>query len=68
MGRELAAVADVVVLIGKNAPDILRGLTSAGYRGTLYVVRGLEDAKHVFATRLGGISVLLIQNDLPDNY
>ncbi len=68
LGRELAAVADVVVLIGKNAPDIRRGLTSAGYRGTLFVVRGLEDAKHVFATGLGGVSVLLIQNDLPDNY
>ena len=68
LGRELAAVADVAIAIGPNAADIERGLASAGYLGKLYVARNLEDAKRLFATVLDGVSVLLIQNDLPDNY
>lgn len=68
LGRELAAVADVAIAIGPNAADIESGLASAGYLGKLYVARDLEDAKRLFATVLDGVSVLLIQNDLPDNY
>lgn len=68
LGRELAAVADVAIAIGPNAADIERGLASAGYLGKLYAARDLEDAKRLFATALDGASVLLIQNDLPDNY
>ena len=68
LGHELAAVADIAIAIGPNAADIERGLASAGYLGKLYVARDLEDAKRLFATALDGASVLLIQNDLPDNY
>ena len=68
LGRALADVADVAIVIGPNSADIERGLARAGYLGKLFFARDLEDAKALFTTVLDGVSVLLIQNDLPDNY
>lgn len=68
LGRQIAQVADVAIAIGPNAADIVRGIKSADFRGKLYVARDIAEAKELFATVLGGVGALLIQNDLPDNY
>lgn len=68
LGAQLVGVVDVAIVIGPNADAIERGAREARFCGQLYRAADLEEAKRLFATALDGVSVLLIQNDLPDNY
>jgi UDP-N-acetylmuramyl pentapeptide synthase len=68
LGRRAAEVFDVVLLIGKRARAIKRGLEHAGFKGETAVYGSLAEAQEDFKHRLDPGDVLLIENDLPDNY
>ena len=70
-GRQAAAVCDYVVLVGeKRAVPIKRGLIEAGYPEEKIFVAGTIGAAmdHVHALNTDKKKVMLLENDLPDNY
>ncbi|MDE5616432.1 MAG: UDP-N-acetylmuramoyl-tripeptide--D-alanyl-D-alanine ligase, partial [Clostridia bacterium] len=69
LGESIASVADVAILIGINKENIRLGMLSEGYCDkNIYTVSHLDDAKNIFSAMLKKGDVLLLQNDLPDNY
>jgi UDP-N-acetylmuramoyl-tripeptide--D-alanyl-D-alanine ligase len=70
-GKMAAAVCDFVVLVGPRVTgSVLAGLKDAAYpEGKIFVA---EDAASAFlkvnAIGTGGQKIVLIENDLPDNY
>lgn len=69
LGREIAFVADIAVLIGPHADDMREGALSAGMAdGAVFVKKNLAEAQQLFAEIMRKGDVLLIENDLPDNY
>lgn len=69
-GKEMAKAADIAILIGKKRSEpILKGLLSAGFpKENAHVVASLDEATVLLGqtTQMG--DVVLIENDLPDNY
>ena len=65
-----AAIADYVFLVGaKQTEPIARGLASAGYDPTrLTIVEDVKDAIARAYALPGTHKVILLENDLPDNY
>ncbi|MBD5086916.1 MAG: hypothetical protein HDT32_06155 [Clostridiales bacterium] len=69
LGESIAKVADIAILIGINRENIRLGMISEGYCDkNIYLVTHLDDAKEIFSAMLKKGDVLLLQNDLPDNY
>lgn len=69
LGTEIAATADIAVLIGPYADDMREGALSVGMRdGDIYVEKNLPEAQELFAKILRRGDVLLIENDLSDCY
>lgn len=68
VGRELARHADCVILVGRNARYVGRGLEQAGYKGEVVRFRDLKGAQKHFKEILRTGDALLLQNDLPDVY
>lgn len=69
LGECIARVADIAILIGINKENIRLGMLSEGYCDkNIYLVTHLDDAKDIFSAMLKKGDVLLLQNDLPDNY
>lgn len=71
-GKNAAAVCDYVVLVGKKqAIPIKAGLVDAKYdENKIFVADNINQAlEHVYAVSSGGKKkVVLLENDLPDNY
>ena len=71
-GAYAAAVCDYVILVGKKqAGPIREGLLSAGYpEDKIYVAEALNDAiTRAYGVNAGGREkVILLENDLPDNF
>jgi len=69
-GVRIAEVADKVIVVNEiNRTSILDGLKSQKFDDkSIFTVANLEEAKSVYAGLLKSGDVLLIQNDLPDNY
>ena len=71
-GYDASKVCDYVALVGeKQTKPILDGLLSAGYdREKIYVAKDLGDAMSaVYSLTSGGKrKIILLENDLPDNY
>jgi len=71
-GAYAAAVCDYVILVGKKqAGPIREGLLSAGYpEDKIYVADALGDAiTRAYGVNAGGREkVILLENDLPDNF
>ena len=68
-GRAMAAVADIAILVARNAPAIQKGLLEAGFPQDNLIVTGrLSEATAALGriTRIG--DVVLFENDLPDHY
>lgn len=69
-GRQAAEAADYIILVGeKQAKPIKEGILEKGYQEeNLYVAKNLNEA----ITKMNEIakenSVILLENDLPDNY
>lgn len=69
LGRMLAQVADMVMLVGgKRTKAIGRGLKEGGFQGDTRVYATLEEAEAAFKETLHVGDVLLLLNDLPDCY
>lgn len=70
-GREAAKVCDYVVLVGKiQAEPIYKGLMEAGYpEEKVFIASNLNEAiSHVQAYHTDKKKIVLLENDLPDNY
>ena len=71
-GAYAAGVCDYVVLVGKaNSDSIYEGLISAGYPAEkIYVAEELGDGlqKAYAADAAGKEKIILLENDLPDNF
>ena len=70
-GEQAAAVCDFVVLVGeKRAVPIKKGLLSAGYpEEKIYVAADITDGMNkVYSLTTDKKKVVLLENDLPDNY
>ncbi len=70
LGQELARVSDRVVLVKKtNRETLRRGLIDAGFdRDMIEVADNFEQAQKIYSKWLDGKSIVLLENDLPDNY
>lgn len=69
LGKQISEVASVVLLIGKQRTEpIVRGLVEGGFSGVLKRFDSLAEAQENFRFILKTGDVLLIENDLPDNY
>ena len=69
LGREIACVADVALLVGgKRARTIADGLKEGGFAGETRSYRSLAEAQKDFGGVLHAGDVLLLLNDLPDIY
>ncbi len=69
-GRDIAGVADIAILVGKSRVEpIKRGLLQAGFaQGCIVQVNTLYDATAKLPLYTVPGSVVLFENDLPDNY
>lgn len=71
LGEYAADCCDLAVLIGeRQAPPIREGLLTAGFpEEQIRVVKNLEDGlREAYAYRAGAPRIILLENDLPDNY
>lgn len=69
MGAFAAAAADYIIAVGKNADAIRDGALSAEYdESRLFCVKNLNEALAKLAELKGEKTVVLFENDLPDNY
>lgn len=70
-GQEAAKACDRIVLVGKAQTEpIYRGIKDAGFNmENVYVAEGLNDAlEKVRSYRTEKKKIVLLENDLPDNY
>ena len=69
-GVRMSAVADKVIVVNEvNSVSIIDGLRSQGFaEENIFKVANLKEAKKIYADLLKPGDVLLIENDLPDNY
>lgn len=70
LGRRIAKIADVVILVNKNqSENIKSGLLEEGFdEGKIIYKDTLFDVTNLFKTFLQSGDVILMENDLPDNY
>ena len=71
-GENAAKVCDYVILVDKHQTEpIYKGLKKAGYSDDkIYVAKDFSDAiSHAYALNsMGKRKIILLENDLPDNY
>ena len=69
-GRDIASAADIAILVGKaRVESIRRGLLGAGFAENCIVqAQSLQDATDRLPLYTAPGSVVLFENDLPDNY
>ena len=70
LGKEAAVCADVIILVGKQrSKPIAEGVNSVGFnKKNLYIVSSFKEASEMFSPMCNKDTVLLFENDLPDNY
>jgi len=70
-GKQAAAVCDNIILVGKKQTEsIAKGVLDAGFNsGRLYIADSLQDAmNHAYTVASEDRKIILLENDLPDNY
>ncbi len=69
-GEQAAEVTDYTILVGeKQAPPILKGLMNKKYpKEKIFIAKDLKEALNKMNEIAGNNSVILLENDLPDNY
>ena len=69
-GKKAALCADYIIFVGeKQAPPLVEGARDAGFDETkLYVAKNLEDALLRMRALKADNKVVLLENDLPDNF
>ena len=70
LGKQAAEAADFVILVGeKQAQPIYKGLQEKNFSDEkIYVAKDLKDALAKMEQIADANSVILFENDLPDNY
>ncbi|MBQ7726257.1 MAG: UDP-N-acetylmuramoyl-tripeptide--D-alanyl-D-alanine ligase, partial [Clostridia bacterium] len=70
LGVESAGICDIIILVGKNrSRPIKEGALSAGFPAErLHVAASFREASEIFASFADAKTVVLLENDLPDNY
>ena len=70
LGRKAAESADYVILVGKEqTKPILKGLQDKHYpKQNIFVAQNLEEALQEMNRITTNHTVILLENDLPDNY
>lgn len=68
LGEQIALVADVVLLVGKRAEQIKRGLKRGEFFGDIFEYDSLSSCEKDFSNTLKMGDTLLILNDLPESY
>ncbi len=70
-GKQAAAVCDYIILVGqKNSADIERGALGAGFdKEKIFTKPSFKEASELmYEIDAGKEKVILLENDLPDNY
>lgn len=70
LGQEAAKYCDNIILVGKNrSKPIFDGVIKQGFnKENVYVVGSFKEAMDLYLKTVTEDSVVLIENDLPDNY
>lgn len=70
LGAAAAKHCDVIILVGKKRSVPLKdGVLSKGFsEDNLYIAENFKDAVKIFSPMCDGNTVILFENDLPDNY
>ena len=70
MGLEAAKYCDIIILVGKNrSKPMLDAVNTTDFdKNNVYVVSSFKEAMGVYTPKADKMSVVLIENDLPDNY
>ena len=69
LGAAAAKVCDTVILVGENrSKPLADGVQSTGFGGALHIVSSFAEAMRIYAATADEASVVLLENDLPDNY
>ena len=70
LGLEAAGICDIIILVGKKRSKPLSdGVNSTEFnKDNLFVVNSFMEAMEVYTRYADSNTVLLIENDLPDNY
>ena len=70
LGKAAASVCDIIILVGKNRSVPLKnGVSDIGFKmENLYIVSSFKEAMDIYLPIADKNSILLIENDLPDNY
>jgi UDP-N-acetylmuramoyl-tripeptide--D-alanyl-D-alanine ligase len=70
LGREAAQNCDVIILVGTNrSKPIADGVRENGFSDeNLHIVASFSEAMEVYSTMADNNTVVLFENDLPDNY
>ena len=70
LGKRIADVCDIAILVGKNqTQNIKKGLLEKGFKEENIIVQAsLFEVTNLFKTLLQSGDVVLLENDLPDNY
>ncbi|MEE0946963.1 MAG: UDP-N-acetylmuramoyl-tripeptide--D-alanyl-D-alanine ligase [Acutalibacteraceae bacterium] len=70
LGEEAAECADYIILVGKERSQPIKdGITSKGYdQNCLFVAGSFNEAYEHYLSFADKDTVVLIENDLPDNY
>ncbi|MCL2229288.1 MAG: UDP-N-acetylmuramoyl-tripeptide--D-alanyl-D-alanine ligase [Firmicutes bacterium] len=68
--KKMSSIADSVIIVGDtNKEAINSGLLDSGFsREKIFHAQNIDEAKGLFPTLLKSGDVLLIENDLPDNF
>ncbi len=70
LGEEAAKQADIIILVGhKRSVPLAEGVRAQGFsEDNLYIVGSFKEAMTLFSPMLDSNTVILFENDLPDNY
>ena len=70
LGLEAAKICDIIILVGKNrSKPIAEAVRSTSFnKENLFVVSSFMEAMEIYSKIADSNTVLLIENDLPDNY
>ena len=70
LGRNAADSSDFIILVGeKQAEPIYKGIQEKGYsEEKVFIAKNLEEALNKMNQIMTANSVVLLENDLPDNY
>ncbi len=69
LGRAAAKAADILVFVGKvRSKPLKEGAEKEGFSGEMHIVGSFKEALSAVSGALNRDTVVLVENDLPDNY